>query len=80
LVLLIITAVIDKIILTTLPGLGLTDSALTWLRAGIHLLVNILIGLGLIRILKSYQIKARRVVAKPTPIAVAPEPPASVIS
>ena len=80
LILLILTAVVDKLILETLPGLGLQESLFIWVRAGIHLLLNILIALGIIKILQSYQIKARRVVAKPMPVAVAPEPPASVIS
>jgi NADH-quinone oxidoreductase subunit H len=82
LVLLIVTAVVDKLIQVTMPGLGLPveGAASAWLRAGIHLAVNVLIALGVIRILKSYQIKARRVVGKPMPVAVAPEPPASVIT
>lgn len=82
LVLLMVTAIVDKSIMEVLPVLGLAQdmAAFTWVRAGIHLLVNILIALGVIKILQSYQIKARRVVAKPMPVAVAPEPPASVIS
>ena len=82
LVLLIVTAVVEKLVQVILPGLGLPVdvAAFTWVRAGIHLAVNILIALGIIRILQSYQIKARRKVGKPMPVAVAPEPPASVIS
>lgn len=80
LVLLIITAVVDKLVLEIHPGWSLPDSIFPWVRAGVHLLVNVFIALGIVRILQSYKIKARRVVAEPKPIAVAPEPPASVIS
>lgn len=80
LVLLIITAVVDKLIFVGLPNLGLQGSLFTWVRASIHLMVNLLIGLGVIRMLQSYKIKDRRVVATPRPVAVAPEPPSSVIT
>jgi NADH-quinone oxidoreductase subunit H len=80
LVLLIVTAVVDKVFFIVLPGLHLMEGAVPWVRAGVHLLVNILIILGTVNILKSYTIKNRQVVAKPRPVAVAPEPPASVIS
>ena len=80
LILLIVTAVVDKVFFIVLPGLHLMEVAIPWVRAGVHLLVNILIILGTINILKSYTIKDRPVVAKPRPVAVAPEPPASVIS
>jgi NADH-quinone oxidoreductase subunit H len=82
LILLIVTAIVDKLILEMLPGFGLPEgaAAFTWVRAGIHLVMNVLIALGIIRILKSYKIEASRVVGKPRPVAVAPEPPASVIS
>jgi NADH-quinone oxidoreductase subunit H len=80
LILLMVTAIVDKLILVTLPGLNLQPGADIWLRAGLHLIVNILIAAGLVVILQSYRIKARRVVAEPRPVAVAPEPPASVIS
>ena len=82
LILLIVTAIVDKLILEILPGFGLPEgtAAFTWVRTGIHLVMNVLIVLGIIRILQSYKIEARRVVGKPRPVAVAPEPPASVIS
>lgn len=82
LVLLIMTAIVEKLIQVILPGLGLSlgSTAFDWTRAGIHLLLNVIIALGIIKVLQSYQIKDRRIVAKPSPIAVAPEPPASVIS
>jgi NADH-quinone oxidoreductase subunit H len=82
LILLITVAIADKSIEGILPALGLSidTAAYTWTRAGIHLVLNILITLGIVRILRNYQIKARRRVGKPMPVAVAPEPPASVIS
>jgi NADH-quinone oxidoreductase subunit H len=80
LVLLIVTAVVDKVFYLILPGLSLMNEAVPWVRAGVHLLVNIVIVLVTIQLLKSYTIKARRVVSEPRPVAVAPEPPASVIS
>jgi NADH-quinone oxidoreductase subunit H len=80
LVLLIVTAVVDKVFYLVLPGLSLMSVAVPWVRAGVHLLVNVVIVLVTIQLLKSYTIKARRVVSEPRPVAVAPEPPASVIS
>jgi NADH-quinone oxidoreductase subunit H len=82
LVLLIVTAVLDKLIQIVLPDLGLAvgTAGFNWLRAALHLTANVLIALVIIRRLRSYKIPARRTVAEPKPIAVAPEPPASVIS
>jgi NADH-quinone oxidoreductase subunit H len=80
LVMLIATAFVEKGFLLISPDLGLTDSALPWVRAGVHLFSNLVVVLITIQILKSHRIKAVRVVAKPRPVAVAPEPPASVIS
>lgn len=80
LVLLIITAVVDKLFYMLIPGLQISDIVIPWIRAGVHLLINLII-LGItIQILKNYQIKGVQVVGKPRPVAVAPEPPASVIS
>jgi NADH-quinone oxidoreductase subunit H len=80
LVMLIVTAFVEKGFLLLSPDLGLPDSTLPWVRAGVHLFSNLVIILITIQILKSHRIKAVRVVAKPRPVAVAPEPPASVIS
>jgi NADH-quinone oxidoreductase subunit H len=80
LVLLVVTAVVDKLYFIILPGFHLTDALIPWVRAGVHLLVNAIILLITIQILKTHQIKGVQVVGKPRPIAVAPEPPASVIS
>jgi len=80
LILLVVTAVVDKAIFAIAPALNLLDIAIPWVRAGVHLLMNLLIILVLLQLLKSYRIKAVRVVAEPRPVAVAPEPPASVIS
>ena len=80
LVLLMVTAVVDKLLLELLPTWNLSTVGFTWVRAGVHLVVNVLILFGVINILRRYRIKARRVVGQPRPVAVAPEPPASIIS
>ena len=80
LVLLIATAIVDKTFFTLLPGLNLLEIAIPWVRAGVHLVMNLLLILVTIQLLKSYRIKRILVVAEPRPVAVAPEPPASVIS
>ena len=80
LVLLIVTAIVEKTFITIVPGLNLSDAIIPWVRAGMHLLVNLIIILITIQILKTHRIKEVRVVAKPRLVAVAPEPPASVIS
>jgi NADH-quinone oxidoreductase subunit H len=80
LVLLILTAVVDKVFYMLLPGFNLMNTVIPWARAGVHLLVNIIIVLITVQILKTHRIKGVQVVGKPRPIAVAPEPPASVIS
>jgi NADH-quinone oxidoreductase subunit H len=80
LVLLIVTAIVEKTFITIVPGLNLSDAIIPWVRAGMHLLVNLIIILVTIQLLKTHRIKEVRVVATPRPVAVAPEPPASVIS
>ena len=80
LVLLIVTAIADKLFFLFLPDLNLAEMAVPWVRAGIHLLMNLIIGFFTIQLLKNHRIEAVRVVAQPKPVAVAPEPPASVIS
>jgi NADH-quinone oxidoreductase subunit H len=80
LVLLIVTAVLDKLFFVVIPGFQFTAALIPWLRAGVHLFANIIIVLITVQILKKYQIKGVQVVGKPRPVAVAPEPPASVIS
>ena len=82
LVLLIITAVVDKLIYLLLPELSITigSTAFIWIRASSHLIANVLIAFVVIGVLRTYQIKARHTVGKPRPVAVAPEPPASVIT
>jgi NADH-quinone oxidoreductase subunit H len=77
---LVVTAIADKAFYAILPGLNLLDAAVPWVRAGVHLFMNLVIILITLQLLKSYRIKAVRVVAEPRPVAVAPEPPASVIS
>jgi len=80
LVLLIVTAIVEKAFIILVPSLQLMEVGVPWVRAGVHLLMNIIVVWITIQLLKSHRIKAVRVVAKPRPIAVAPEPPASVIS
>jgi NADH-quinone oxidoreductase subunit H len=80
LVLLVVTAVVDKLFYVLLPGFQISAVLLPWIRAGVHLLANIIIVLVTVQILKTHQIKGVQVVGKPRPVAVAPEPPASVIS
>jgi hypothetical protein len=80
LILLIVTAVVDKAFFLLIPGLSIATSLVPWLRAGVHLLVNIILVLITVQLLKHYHIKATHVVGSPRPVAVAPEPPASVIS
>ncbi len=80
LVLLVVTAVVDKLFYVLLPGFQISAVLLPWIRAGVHLLANIIIVLVTVLILKTHQIKGVQVVGKPRPVAVAPEPPASVIS
>lgn len=80
LVLLIVTAVVDKVFFMLIPGLNVADAIIPWLRAGVQLFANLIILLVTVLILKSYRIKGLQVVGEPRPIAVAPEPPASVIS
>jgi len=80
LVLLIVTAVADKVFYLILPDVQLADVLIPWIRAGVHFLINVIIVLITVQILKSHQIKGIQVVGKPRPVAVAPEPPASVIS
>lgn len=79
LVLLIVTAIVDKVFYLIIPGIHLIDSVIPWVRAGVHLLVNLIIVLITVQILKTQRIKGIQVVGKPRPVAVAPEPPASVI-
>jgi NADH-quinone oxidoreductase subunit H len=80
LVLLVFTAVVDKVFYMVIPGFPIADTVIPWFRAGVHLLVNLIIVLITVQLLKTHQIKAIRVVGQPRPVAVAPEPPASVIS
>jgi NADH-quinone oxidoreductase subunit H len=80
LVLLIATAVVDKAFYLVIPGLNISAGLLPWARAGAHLGVNLIIVFVTVQILKSHHISTVKIVGKPRPVAVAPEPPASVIS
>jgi len=80
LILVIFTAIVDKIFFLVIPGINISTSLLPWFRAAVHLFMNILILLVAVQILKNYRINTTHTVAEPRPVAVAPEPPASVIS
>lgn len=80
LVLLILTAIVDKVFFMLIPGINIGETFIPWVRAGVHLLVNIIILFVTVQILKTHKIKGVQVVGKPRPVAVALEPPASVIS
>jgi NADH-quinone oxidoreductase subunit H len=80
LILLIVTAVVDKVFYLLIPGINLGPTLIPFIRAGVHLLVNVIIVLITIQLLKNHRIKGVQIVGKPRPVAVAPEPPASVIS
>src|SRR5512137_52053 len=57
LVLLIFTAIVDKAFFLVIPDLNISANLLPWARAGVHLLVNIIILFVTVQILKSYRIK-----------------------
>ena len=80
LILLIVTAIVDKVFYMIIPGFNLLAAVVPWIRASVHLIMNIIILLITIQLLKTYRIKGIKVVGKPRPVAVAPEPPATVIS
>ena len=80
LVLLIITAIVEKSFMVIAPSLNLMETAIPWVRAGLHLSVNLIIILITVQILKTHRVKEVQIVGKPRLVAVAPEPPASVIS
>ena len=80
LILLIVTAIVDKVFYMIIPGFNLLAAVVPWIRASVHLIMNVIILLITIQLLKTYRIKGIKVVGKPRPVAVAPEPPATVIS
>jgi NADH-quinone oxidoreductase subunit H len=79
LVLLVVTALVEKILGLVLPELHLVEAVIPWIRAATHLVVNGLLLWGAISLLKKIPARERKVVGSPRPVAVAPEPPASVI-
>jgi NADH-quinone oxidoreductase subunit H len=80
LILLVVTALADKAFYLLVPGLSVGEAFIPWIRAGVHLTVNAILLLATIQVLKFHKIKGVAIIAKPRPVAVAPEPPASVIS
>jgi NADH-quinone oxidoreductase subunit H len=75
LVLLMTTAIVEKILMEVLSKLALSDLGMLLIRSGTHLLVDILIILIVVQYLRKYSITERKRVAEPRPIAVAPEQP-----
>ena len=73
LILLMVTAIVDKLFFLAIPGVQVAEGLIPWVRAGIHLLVNLIILVITIQILKGYQIKSRLVVAQPRPVVMTPE-------
>jgi NADH-quinone oxidoreductase subunit H len=80
LVVLMVTAVVEKIFYLVVPGINVAPTFIPWIRAAVHLSVNAAIILATVQILKAHKIRGVEFVGKPRPVAVAPEPPASVIS
>ncbi len=80
LILLVVTAIADKLFYIIISGSTLIPAVIPWLHAGTQLGVNIILILVTLLLLRTHRIKAVPVVAQPRPVAVAPEPPASVIS
>jgi NADH-quinone oxidoreductase subunit H len=80
LVLLMSVAIVDKVLAEIFPLLNLTDVGELIVRSIVLLIVNLLIAWGAISIIRSRRREVPKVVAEPRPVAVAPEPPASVIS
>jgi NADH-quinone oxidoreductase subunit H len=72
LVLLMVTALVEKILQETLlPGLSATSGMAV--RTGLHLLVNVLIAWGVVEWLRRTSVPARKPVAEPRPVAMAPK-------
>lgn len=84
LVLLIVTAVVDKVVVTTLADQFASETVFLWVRGLIHLGANLLLGWASLRLLAGQkQVRTRRRVGEPRPLAVppvsTPEAPASEI-
>jgi NADH-quinone oxidoreductase subunit H len=79
LILLMATAIVDKLFLMAIPGVQIADGLIPWVRAGIHLFVN-LVMVVTIQILKGYKIKGRLVVAQPRPVVMTPESTTSAVT
>jgi NADH-quinone oxidoreductase subunit H len=80
LILLIATAIVDKAFYLVIPNMNIPAAFIPWVRAGVHFFVNLVIVFITVQILKTHKIKGVQIVGQPRPVAVAPEPPASVIS
>ena len=80
LVLLMVTAIAEKILREQFAASNLTSTEMWIIRSVVHLAINLILVFIVVRILRSYRVKARRVVAEPRPIAIAPEPPSEAFS
>jgi hypothetical protein len=80
LVLLMVTAVVEKSLIHFMPSLNFSASGFLIFRSLVLLLTNILIIVVTAIVLRTYARRERMRVSQPRPVAVTPEPPASVIS
>jgi NADH-quinone oxidoreductase subunit H len=78
LVMLMATAVLEKILSEWLPTLNLTETGMSLIRTFSHLGLNVLVVAGVLQILRSYTIR-REKVGQPRPLAIPPEPPATAL-
>jgi NADH-quinone oxidoreductase subunit H len=79
LALLMVTAVVEKLITLYLPGLELSDTMFAVVRTLAHLLVNVIVAWGALRLANRWKLPEPKVVAQPRPVATPPNPPASAI-
>jgi NADH-quinone oxidoreductase subunit H len=77
LALLMITAVVEKALLTWLPTLDISIGWATVIRTLVHLMVNLLVGLGALALLRRNPRPKPKRVAEPRPVATAPKSPAA---
>lgn len=80
LVLLMVTAVVEKSLIHFMPSLNFSAVGFLIFRSLVLLLTNILIIVVTAILLRAYARREHMRVSQPRPVAVTPEPPASVIS
>lgn len=79
LVLLMATAVVEKLITLYLPSLDLSDTMFMVVRTLAHISVNVIVAWGALRLANHWRLPEPKVVGQPRPVAVPPNPPASAI-